>query len=316
MLIDSHAHLDFVEDLEGALARAKEAGVGKIITIGTSIGSSKKAIEIAQKFSDNDLRIFATCGLHPKDAKSELEKFSLLQCINTLKQIALSSNKVVAIGEIGLDYYSPGEKRIETVDKDKIFQRKLFEAQIKLATDLKLPLVIHCRNGWKEIFDLLSNVSGQLSSIRRAQDDPEFTEGSNVTGVFHSWTGDWEAAQKALDLGFYISFSGIVTFGNAKDVQEVAKKTPLDRIILETDSPFLAPEPLRSGPPKLTSRLSTPPFHEKRRGRLEEHNRRVYKQNEPKNVRIVAQFLAHLRNQPINTIIGASADNAKRLFGI
>lgn len=263
MLFDTHAHLETVNDLEILLDRAKETEVGKIITIGTSLESSKKAIEIAEKFSGDDLQIYATSGLHPKDAKGELEKQSLNQCIDTLKQIAKSSDKVVGVGEAGLDYYP------DTNDEDKNFQRKLFEAQINLATELSLPLIIHCRNAWEEILSLLST---------------DYRLRTKLTGVFHSFTGDWQAAQKALDLGFYISFSGIVTFKNAADLKEVAKKMPLERMLLETDSPFLSPEPFRG------------------------------KQNEPKNVKIIAEFLAHLRSQPINKIIGASAENAKTLF--
>ena len=302
MLIDTHAHLEAVDDLEDSLKRAKEAGVGKIITIGTSLASSKKAIEIADPPShkasegqENIPEIYATVGIHPKDGKSEVEKFGLHQCIDTLKQLAVSSDEVVGIGEAGLDYRLTADNEQLTADKEKGFQKKLFTEQIKLAADLNLPLVIHCRNAWDDLLSLLTTDYGLPTP----------------PGVFHSFTGNWQAAQKALDLGFYISFSGIVTFKNASEIQEVAKKIPLDRILIETDSPFLTPEPIRSGPPKLTSRLSSTV-----RTRLEERNRRVNKQNEPRNVKIVAQFLAHLRNQPINTIIGASADNAKRLFGI
>ena len=263
MLFDTHAHLEDVDDLEDLLKRAKEAGVEKIITIGTSLASSKKAVEIAEKNSDDDLQIYATCGLHPKDAKGELEKQPLNQCIDTLKQLAVSSDEVVGIGEAGLDFHQ------DTADEEKNFQKELFETQINLAADLNLPLITHCRNAWDEIFVFIEAKRGP----------------SSLSGVFHSFTGNWQTAQKALDLGFYISFSGIVTFKNAPEVQEVAKKMPLERMLIETDSPFLSPEPLRG------------------------------KQNEPKNVRIIAEFLTHLRSQPINTIIGASADNAKRLFG-
>ena len=264
MLVDTHAHLEAIDDLEDSLKRAKEAGVRKIITIGSSLDSSKKAIGIAQKYSSDELQIFATCGLHPKDAKGEIKGLHYNDILKSLKSLALSSKKIVAIGECGLDYYP------DTTDEEKEFQRELFEKQIKLASDLNLPLVIHCRNAWDDLISLLTT-DYRLPTPQ---------------GVFHSWTGDWKAAEKAINLDFYISFSGIVTFKNAKEIQEAAKKMPLGRMLIETDSPFLSPEPLRG------------------------------KRNEPKNVRIVAQFLAHLRNQPIDRIIGASADNAKRLFGI
>ena len=146
----------------------------------------------------------------------------------------------------------------------------MFGAQIRLAAELNLPLVIHCRNAWREIFDILTIVN------RR----------STIVGVFHSWTGDWEAAKKALDLGFYISFSGIVTFKNAPDIQEVARKIPFDRMLVETDSPFLAPDPIRGS------------------------------KNEPKNVKIVAQFIADLRNQTVNEVSSKTSANARKLFNL
>src|SRR3989344_253684 len=153
MLVDSHAHLEIVEDLENSLKRAKKAGVGKIITIGTSPDTSKKAIEIADSTSlklrgakENIPEIFATCGLHPKDAKGEIKRLHYNDILKSLKSLALSSKNVVGLGECGLDYYS------DTTDKDKKFQRELFEAQINLAADLNLPLITHCRNGWNEIF--------------------------------------------------------------------------------------------------------------------------------------------------------------------
>ncbi|MBI2012788.1 TatD family hydrolase [Candidatus Curtissbacteria bacterium] len=304
MLIDTHAHLEAIDDLESSLKRAKEAGVGKIITSGTSLDSSSKAIEIASTSlklrgaRENIPEIYATGGIHPREGKDDVKNAgSLHQCINTLKQIASTSDKVVGVGEAGLDYRltnnpstSSGQARQLTTDEEKNFQRELFKAQINLAVELNLPLVIHCRNGWKEIFDLLSNVKGQLP-VRRSLGEGR----SNVAGVFHSWTGDWRAAKKALDLGFYISFSGIVTFKNAPQVQEVAQKTPLERIMVETDSPFLTPEPLRSTSPRL-------------RGASE--------QNEPKNVKITANFLASLRDQPSEVVAEATTRNAKELFGL
>src|SRR3990167_7392719 len=304
MLVDSHTHLEAVDDLEGSLERAKEAGVVKILTIGSSLDSSKKAIEIAQKYSSSNLRIYATCGIHPQDGKDEVEKLGLYRCIDTLKQILNQDPEsssglkvqddgiVVAIGECGLDYYLDGEKRLETVDRDKKFQRELFVAQIELAKELNLPLVVHCRNAWNAIFDLLSKHNHYSSSgsgdSRRSREvsTRKFSTSSNnrLTGVFHSWTGDWLAAQKALGLGFYISFSGIVTFKNAPEVQEVAKKMPLDRMLVETDSPFLSPEPIRG------------------------------EKNEPKNVRIVGKFLAHLRGLSFDIIAKETCLNAQKLF--
>ena len=272
MLVDTHAHLEAVDDLERLLLRAKEAGLGKIITIGTSLESSKKAIVIAEKYSDSDLQLYTTCGIHPEDGKGDIGKFgSIEKCISKLRKIIKSSKKVIGVGETGLDYHlGTSDQRPVTTYDDKKFQRELFETQIKLATDLELPIVVHCRNAWDEIFEILTVNSQKL----KAKD------------VFHSWTGNWQAAQKALDLGFYISFSGIVTFANAADIAEVAKKAPIGRILIETDSPFLSPEPLRG------------------------------RKNEPKNVKITADFIAKLRGLSPYKIMGVTTLNANEVFGI
>lgn len=266
MLIDSHAHLDFVEDPGRVISRAKKEHVGSILTIGTSIGCSKKCVEIAEK--EKRIDIFATCGIHPEDGKADIDQFGE-SYVQELKKVALSNNKVVAIGECGLDFHVGRDQRPVTSDQVKEFQRMLFKAQIKLAGELNLPLVVHCRNAWGEIFRLLSIDYGQSTKLG---------------GVFHSWTGDVEAAKKALDLGFYISFSGIVTFKNAPFVQETAKFVPLNRMLIETDSPFLAPDPNRGS------------------------------KNEPKNVKIIADFLASLRNVSPSDIYSVTAANARRLF--
>ncbi len=271
MLVDSHAHLDFVDDLKELLDRANGAGVSKIVTIGTSIECSKKCIEIAEKYSSDDLQIYATCGIHPEDGKADVGKYGD-QLMSELGKVAKSSKKVVGIGECGLDYFldSSGQ-RPDTSEQEKQFQRKLFGEQIRLAADLDLPLVVHCRNGWGEIFDLISK--SQASN-------------SKLCGVFHSWTGNVEAMDKALNLGFYISFSGIVTFKNAKDIQEVARKAPNGQVLVETDSPFLSPESLRG------------------------------KKNAPENVRIIASFLSKIRNQSFDDIVTATSSCAQKLFNL
>lgn len=303
MLVDTHAHLDFTDDVEGWIKRAKENGVGKIICVGTNVDASRKCVEIAQKYSSKDsgqalrlhsgqlkgsesyrtarmtkakgLKIYATVGIHAQDGKGDIDKFgSLDKSIDELKQILRSAQDdktVVGVGECGFDFKVTSYKLQVISDKEEKFQKELFEAQVELAVELKLPLVVHCRNAWKETFDLLRRFSTRSNNKLR--------------GLFHSWTGDWEAAQKALDLGFYISFSGIVTFKNAPNVQEVTKKMPLEKMFLETDSPFLSPEPLRG------------------------------KQNEPKNVKIIAEFIARLRDLPVDRLTDVTSKNAGRLFG-
>src|SRR3989344_2190077 len=149
MLVDTHAHLESIDDLENVFLRARQSGINKIITVGTSIESSKKNIEIAEKYSTDDFKIYAICGIHPKDGRGDIESFGLYRCINTLKQIAKSSKKVVGIGETGLDIRrttnngqlttdptSSSLTRLRGTSKEKKFQRELFEAHIKLAADL------------------------------------------------------------------------------------------------------------------------------------------------------------------------------------
>ena len=278
MLFDSHAHLDFttspsggaiVDDLEKMLERAKRVDVSKIVTIGTSVECSKKCIEIAEKYSEDDLEIFATCGIHPEDGKSDIEKYGD-RLMDELRKVAQSSKKVVGIGECGLDYYlEKSERQKVTSGDEKEFQRKLFEEQIRLAIDLDLPLVVHCRNGWDEIFEVISK-----------------HKISKLSGVFHSWTGNVDAMTKALDLEFYISFSGIVTFKNAPAIQEVARKAPIDKILVETDSPFLTPDPFRG------------------------------QKNEPSNVKITAAFLTDLKGLPFGDFCDQTSKNAEKLFNL
>ena len=311
-LIDTHCHLDFTEDKKGWIERAKEAGVGKIINVGTSIEGSRKSVRIAEQ-RRTDTRIYASIGIHPQDGEGDVKKYGPLgKCVDELRKIAESSKRVVAVGEIGLDYYLEGGQRPVTSDQEKKFQRELFREQIKLAQELDLPILVHCRNAWEEIFEIISKeqnshpefISGsnkktpkqnqipkqvfdpEGSQTRWVRDDTVSNDRGELRGLFHSWTGDWEAAKKALDLGFYISFSGIVTFKNAPLVQEVAKKVPLDRILVETDSPFLSPEPHRG------------------------------MQNEPKNVIITARFLAQLRSVSLATIEEVTSENAGRLLVI
>ena len=308
-LVDTHAHLDFVperESLEEWLERAKVAGVTKIITIGTSVEGSKKCVEIAESrfpielgmTNGKEVEIYATVGIHAEDGKGDIEKYGGLdKCIEELRKILLRQKPdqddklVVGIGECGYDIRRTADNLPArnashsdaggqlTTDQEIEFQHELFSAQIGLAAELELPLVVHCRNAWEDTFRLLSNYF--------SSDSEKFSlrSNNNLRGVFHSWTGDWEAAKRALNLGFYISFSGIVTFKNAPDIQDVAKKMPLDKLLLETDSPFLSPEPLRG------------------------------RKNEPKNVRIIAEFISSLRSIPMDELASITTDNAGRLFG-
>jgi TatD DNase family protein len=222
VLVDSHAHLEgdqFDADRDQVLARAKEAGVQTIVAIGsgTGPGSLDCGIKLSQQYPD----IYATIGIHPHEAKLATEKDFL-----ELEQLA-KQPKVIACGEIGLDYFydhSPRE-----------VQQQIFLKQMELARAAKLPIVIHCRpsndsdNAWQDCLSLI-----------KAHWAPH-----GLGGILHCFTGTPDHAKRALDMGFMISFAGNVTFPKAQQIRDTAKAVPLDRILTETDSPFLAPVPNR-----------------------------------------------------------------------
>ncbi len=252
MLIDSHAHLDmedFKPDLMEVLERARKTGISKIVTIGIDLESSRTAIELAR---DNPM-IYATVGLHPHNANAF--DMPLLQ---KLGELAVK-HKVVGWGEIGLDFfknYSPRERQL-----------KAFRAQIRLARDLNLPVIIHDRDAHKETLEILKELP--------YKEDP---------GVIHCFSGDMDVAREFLALGYMISIPGTVTFKKAQTIREVAKSIPLESLLIETDSPFLAPEPFRG------------------------------KRNQPAFVRYVAQEIARLRDMPLELLSEQVTKNTLRLF--
>ncbi len=216
MLIDTHCHIFFPEydaDRADVIARARVAGVGKMLVVGTDIASSEKAIALAESYSF----LFAAVGLHPHDAKTMDD--ALLQKLEQLS----SHPKVVAIGETGLDfYYNRSEEDV---------QRQAFSAQIALAKKRRLPVVIHIRDAWDAAFDILEK-----------EDKDYFRE---VGSVFHCFTGDKEIAARATAMGIYISFSGIVTFAKTAPLKEAAASIDPHFLLIETDCPFLAPQGFR-----------------------------------------------------------------------
>lgn len=251
MLIDSHCHLDF-PDLAGhlpdVLARMSAQGVEMALCIGVNLEDFPQVLALAEAHS----QLYATVGVHPEYTDVEEPDEDRL--------IALASHpRVIAIGETGLDYYW---------QKDRPeWQRQRFRTHIRAARRCSKPLVVHTRD----------SAADTLRVLRE--------EGAGeVGGVMHCFTESWEIAEEALDLGFYLSFSGIVTFKNALIVKEVAQKCPLDRLLVETDSPYLAPAPYR--------------------GKL----------NEPAYVRYVAEEVARLRGTSLDAIAQASTDNFFRLF--
>jgi TatD DNase family protein len=211
MLVDSHAHLEMKEfdpDREKVIERARLAGIDCIVTVGTNLGLSRKALSIARQYEN----IYATVGVHPHDVAKACDK-----SFDELKALA-EDPKVVAYGEIGLDYFrniSPREKQIE-----------IFAKQLELAKELNLPVIIHDRDAHEETLRLV-----KASGVR--------------LGVFHCFSGDWAMARQCIDLGFYISVPGVVTFEKSKVLHEVVRQAPLDSILLETDCPYLTPVPHR-----------------------------------------------------------------------
>lgn len=254
MFFDSHAHLDdrkYNDDRHEMLMRARENGISYIINVGYDIPSSKRSVALAQKYEF----IYAAVGIHPHDAEAEGDK--------GLEHLAeLSSNpKVVAIGEMGLDYYR------DLSPRDK--QKDMFRKQIRLALDLKKPIIVHDRDAHGDVMNILKEENASLTG-----------------GVLHCFSGSLEMAKECLKMGFYISIAGPVTFNNARKLQEVAAEIPLDRLLIETDAPYLTPEPNRG------------------------------KRNESAFVVNVAQRIAELKNITVKEVALATTVNAKNLFNI
>ncbi len=247
--IDSHCHVhdDRIPDgPDGAVAAALEAGVVAMVTVGCDRPTSEAAIAVAARHAE----VYATVGLHPHDAT---------QGVDTIVDL-LDTPGIVAVGEAGLDYYYEHSPR-------KV-QQGAFAEQIQLANERSLPLVIHSRDAWDDTFDVLT------------------AEGVPERLVFHCFTGGPEEAARCLDLGGHLSFSGIVTFPSATDLQAAAELCPIDRMLVETDSPYLAPVPHRG------------------------------KKNRPAWVPHVGAFLAELRGEDVDVVAAATSDNTRRLFAI
>ena len=250
-MIDSHAHLDeerFDEDRDELIKSLKENAISYVINPSSDMETSRRVVELSNKY-DN---IFAAVGIHPHDAEGFKE-----EDLDELRELS-NNEKVVAIGEIGLDYYYDNSPRD--------IQKEVFKKQLELSHELDLPVIIHTRDAMGDTYDILKEFEGR------------------VRGVMHCYTGSIEMAEKFMKLGFYISIAGPVTFKNAVNVREMAKQIPLERLLIETDSPYLAPVPNRG------------------------------KRNDPTNVRYVADMLANLKEIQIDNIIEHSRENTVELF--
>ena len=249
MLVDTHCHLDMLDDLDGVLARMREAEVERCVTIGVDLPSSEWSTTCATEHDE----VWATVGLHPHDAKDWTDELGA-----RLIELA-DSPRVVGIGEAGLDYHYDNSPRGQ--------QRAVFAHQIGIAHQTGKALVIHSREAWDDTFAILE-----------AERVPART-------VFHCYSGGPREAERALALGAVLSFSGVVTFRNASDLREAASLTPLDRLVVETDSPFLTPVPHRG------------------------------ERNEPAYVRHTAALIASLKDVPLGEVLAASGACASKLFG-
>ena len=260
-LIDTHAHLDFDRfdaDRAAVIERARSAGVVAIVNVGADLPSSRAAVRLAGEYE----HIYAAVGIHPHDAK-KLDGAALAE----LRELA-QQPKVVAVGEIGLDFYRDLSPRD--------VQRRAFQAQLAWAAKLGKPVVIHDRDAHEEIMAVLADWAAELGRAPLA----------GRLGVLHTFSGDLAMAERAIDLGFYLSISGPVTYHNAGQLREIVGALPLDRLLVETDCPFLAPHPHRG------------------------------KRNEPAHVRLVAERVAELHGISLDELAEATTANACRLFGV
>ena len=258
MLIDTHAHLDYPdydEDRAQVISRAADAGVTEIISIGTRIDSSTRAVELAENFPT----IWATVGIHPNEASQAPD-----DAVERLRTLAQSS-RVVALGEIGLDYHHLPEGP-EAIAAEKARQANLFRRQLNLAVELNLNAVIHQRDSWDDTLKILGEFTGR------------------TRGVFHCFGGTLEQAREVIALGHLVSFTGIVTFKNARQVQATAQDIPWDQFMVETDCPYLAPVPDRG------------------------------KRCEPAHTRNVADHIARLRNISVQEIATRTTATAREFF--
>jgi TatD DNase family protein len=256
MFVDTHCHLNYPEfsDLDAVLQRAADQGVKGFVTINCRLDE----IPAIQKIANHHPSIFASVGIHPNDISNHLKELSFDE-IQSILEKALTHSKVVGIGETGLDYYYENSKKDD--------QKKSFEMHIDFAIRHDIPVIIHTRSAQEDTLDILSNFP-------------------NVKGIFHCFSENKYFLKRALDIGFYVSFSGIVTFQKSTDIQESVIYCPMDRLLIETDSPYLAPVPHRG------------------------------KKNEPAFVYHVAQKISDLKNMSLDNIGHHTTHNAQKVFNV
>ncbi|MSN25854.1 MAG: YchF/TatD family DNA exonuclease [Geobacter sp.] len=253
VLIDSHAHIyyrDYAADFEEMLARASDAGVAAMLVVGTDLESSRESVELAEKYP----QLYASVGIHPHDAGRVTEK-----CYDVIRELAQASPKVVAIGEIGLDFYRDRSPRD--------VQEVVFQRFLQMASELEMPVIIHDRDAHDRVMTIL-----QEKKVRR--------------GVLHCFSGDAAMAAQAIAMGFYISIPGTITYSSNEALREVVRAVSIDRMLVETDCPYLTPVPFRG------------------------------KRNEPAYVRIAAEKVAEVKGLTLDDVARITTKNVRDLFGI
>jgi TatD DNase family protein len=251
ILVDSHAHVDFAQfdnDREAVIARARATGLAAVVNIGTNVNTSRASVALAERYDF----IHATVGIHPHDAETANSR-----ALGELRSLA-HHPKVVAIGEIGLDYYRDYSPRRA--------QRQAFRDQLALASELNRPVVVHSRDAHDDVLRILSEWEG--------------------SGVLHTYAAGPKRLGQVIDMGFFIGISGPVTYPRAESLREVVRAVPLARLLIETDCPYLTPEPHRG------------------------------KRNEPAYVKLVAEAVARTRGNSTQQIADVTTENARRLFGL
>ena len=254
MIFDTHAHYDdkqFDQDREELLASMKDNGIGTIVDVGSNMETSTWIVEAVTRYP----MMYGAVGVHPSDT-AELKESD----IDTLKKYA-AMDRILAIGEIGLDYYWD--------EPERSIQKKWFEAQIELARDVKLPIIIHSRDAAKDTYDIMKALHAE-----------------EIGGVVHCFSYSKEMARQFLDMGFYLGIGGVVTFKNSKKLREVVEYMPMDRMVIETDCPYLTPEPNRG------------------------------KRNDSFNLPYVVNKIAEIKNISPAEVIDITSNNAKDLYGI
>jgi TatD DNase family protein len=277
MLIDSHCHLDDYEDLDVLLASANAAGVGQLLAIGIGDGpdTMHRALEIANNYTDGDVRVWATAGIHPQETHQATP-----QKLAKLAKLA-DDPRCVAVGEIGLDYYHFDNPEIPV-------QQAAFVAQLEIAVAARKPITIHCRTSELATPQAKAKYEAHRNPYA-AWDDllallAKHWTPHGIPGIMHCFSGNAAQAEASLAAGFYLSFAGNLTYPRSVTIQQVARAAPADRILVETDAPFLTPVPLRG------------------------------QQNEPANVALTAQFLAELRGLSLAELAAQTTENFHTLF--